>query len=82
MNSNEEAHTISRQCVVNKLREIGYSFKERRKCVEIWRKKGITHIVLLDTRKSLSELYVATTLAYCKVPSSEIHAFIQASRRG
>jgi hypothetical protein len=71
---------ISRQCLINKLREIGYSFKERKKCVEIWRKLGTTHIVLVDIRKELSELYVFTTLQYCKLPKSEINSFIQDSR--
>jgi hypothetical protein len=76
MTSSEEARTISRQCVVNKLRSLGYTFKERKKCVEIWRKPGITHRVLLDTRRELSPLYVKKTLFYCKVPAHEIEAFI------
>ena len=76
MASSEEARTISRQHVVNKLRELGYRFKERKKCIEIWRKPGITHRVLLDTRKELSPLYVRKTLLYCKVPINEIEIFI------
>ncbi len=71
---------ISRQCVVNKLREIGYSFKERKKRVEIWRKAGITHRVLLDTRKELSQLYVRAILHSCGVPATQIETFIQSAK--
>jgi len=76
MKSSDEARTISRERVVNKLRELGYTFKERKKCIEIWRKAGSTHRVLLDTRKQLSPLYVRGTFMCCKVPADEIEAFV------
>ena len=36
---------IPRQCLVNKLRDLGYVFVERTKRTELYRKKGGTHNV-------------------------------------
>jgi hypothetical protein len=80
MKFNNDRRGISRQCVINKLRELGYSFHERKKRVEIWRRSGSTHRVLLDTRKILSELYVRTTLGYCGISRNEIEEFINSAK--
>jgi hypothetical protein len=72
---------IPRECFVNKLRELGYTFKDRRKTNELWRKKGGTHCVILHTPKLLPCAYVAAVLRSCKVPEKEVTSFIECSRR-
>jgi len=49
---------ISTRCLVNKLRELGYTFKDRRHRVDLWRKEGGTHIVTLPRKNQLSEITV------------------------
>jgi len=80
MKSDNAPHTISRQHLINKLRALGYSFKGRGKCTELWRKTGGTHRVNLDTRSRLSELYVRTLLRQCDVKPDEIEAFLASAR--
>jgi hypothetical protein len=68
---------ISKRHFVNKLRELGYSFKEQKKRAELWRKPGTTSMVWLPRNKELSEVYVVSTLLQCGLSPTEIEEFIR-----
>lgn len=70
---------ISRACLVNKLREIGYVFVMRTKRTELYRKKGGMHRIPLTTHSFFAEAYVFSVLTQCGLPRDEILSFIRAA---
>ena len=53
---------ISRKLFVNKLRELGYQFKEQLHFQERYRLKGGTHIIHVPRTDKLEDDYVRSTL--------------------
>jgi len=70
---------IPRQRFVNKLRSLGYSFKDRTKRVELYRKDGTTEIVAIPTHKLILEETARQILRQCGCNQPEIEAFISAA---
>ena len=68
---------IARQRFVNLLRKLDYSFKDRTKRVEIYRKNGGTHRVLLNTHKFFAEPYVRSVLHQCGVKPDQIEKYVK-----
>jgi len=68
---------ISKRHFINKLRQLGYGFKEKKKRAELWRKIGGIHCVWLPTTKELSEVYVRSTLNQCGLSKTDIEEFIR-----
>jgi hypothetical protein len=68
---------ISKKHFINKLRELGYTFKDRQKRTELWRKKGGTHSVDVPLTNEVSEMYVKSALHQCGLSETEIQAFIR-----
>lgn len=67
---------ISKRHFVNKLKELGYQFKEQLHYQERYRKKGGTHIIHVPRKDILDEAYVRGTLRQAGVPPKEIDAFV------
>jgi hypothetical protein len=67
---------IARQRFVNALRGLGYTFQERKKRVEIFRKTGGLHRVMLNTHRQLAEPYVKSVLCQCGVSPEQADRII------
>ncbi len=70
--------TIPRQHFVNKLRRLGYSFSDRTKRVELYKKPG--HFVSVPTHRNLAEPTVRSILRQCGCGEAEIQSFIDSAR--
>ena len=68
---------ISRQSLVNKLRSLGYVFKDRRHFSELWRKKGGTHCATIPLKNQLTEATVILILSQAGQTRQEIEQFIR-----
>lgn len=68
---------VSREAVVNRIREAGFTFKRQADRVEIWKKRGSTTRVDLRRRDMYDELYAATILRQAGLSEQEIAAFFQ-----
>ena len=67
---------ISKRHFVNKLKELGYQFKEQLHYQERFRKKGGTHIIHVPRKDILDEAYVRSVLKQAGASSKEIDAFL------
>jgi hypothetical protein len=72
---------ISKKLFVKKLRELGYSFKNRTKSEknEMYRKVGGTHHVFVPRTDKLSEIYVMGTLRQCGMTEDDVESFMAES---
>lgn len=70
---------ISTKHFVNKLRELGYQFKEQLHYQCRYRKKGGTHIVHVPRCDNLEEDYVRLTLRQAGLSKEQIELFIKAA---
>jgi hypothetical protein len=71
---------VSREAVVNRIREAGFTFKRQADRVEIWKKRGATTRVNIARRDLLDPVYVATVLRQAGLSETEIAAFFQQVR--
>jgi hypothetical protein len=72
---------IPRERLINKLRELNYTFRTQTLKSQLWRKKGGTHCVWLPRKENpLSETYVRNVLRQCGVDQEEIERFIGQNR--
>ena len=67
---------ISKKHFVNKLKELGYVFKEQLHYQDRYRLKGGTHIIHVPRRDRLDELYVRSTLKQAGQTKDQIEQFI------
>lgn len=68
---------VPRERLINKLRELKYTFADQTDKSVLWRKKGGTHCVWLPRKEDpMSDTYVASALRQCGVPPREIEVFI------
>ncbi len=70
---------VRREHFVNKLRALDYTFKDERKRVRIWRKRGGTHYISVPKCDLLEETYVHSTLRQAGCQEAEIQAFIKSA---
>ena len=71
---------ISKRHFVNKLKELGYSFKEQLHYQERYRLKGGTHIIHVPRRNTLEETYVRSTLKQAGQTKEQIEQFIREAK--
>jgi hypothetical protein len=71
---------ISAKHFVNKLRALGYRFKDRRHRVDLWRKEGGTHCVMVPRKNQVSEVFVRSALRQCGLEEYEIQEFLDSAR--
>lgn len=68
---------ISKRHFVNKLKDLGYVFKEQLHYQERYRLKGGVHIIHIPRRDKLDEDFIRSTLKQAGCSTEEIHAFIR-----
>ena len=71
---------ISKQHFINKIRELGYTFKRQADRVDLWRKKGGTHYISVPRSDYLEDEFVSSSLRQAGCPRDEILAFIAAAK--
>jgi hypothetical protein len=71
---------ISKKCFVNKLRELGYDFKEQLHYQERYRLRGGTHVIHVPRRDQLDEMYVSSTLKQAGQSKEQIEKFLKAAK--
>ena len=67
---------IKRKRFLSEIRELGYSFKKRRKRTELYRKSGTTDYIHLPRTALLHETYVRHTLRFAGLSDEQIRNFI------
>lgn len=70
---------IHRDHYINKIRELNYKFKERKKRISLWRKQGGTHYISIPHTDLLEEEFVISTLNQAGCSKEEIQTFISSS---
>jgi len=68
--------TISRQQVINRIRDEGFKYYDKRKRVELYRKKGTQDYVDIPLRDLLPETLVRVILSQPGLKSTQIDEFI------
>lgn len=71
---------VRRESFVNKIRELGYSYKDQRPRVLIWR-KGM-HFIMVPRRDLLTEEFVNSSLRQAGCGADEIQAFLRVTKLG
>ena len=71
---------IRRAHFINKIRELGYTFKVEKKRVYIWRKIGGTHFILVPKASLLDEDLVISALRQTDASEGEIQSFISSAK--
>ena len=67
---------ISKKRFVNKLRELGYVFKEQLHFQERYRLEGGTHIIHIPRKSYLDEIYVCSILKQAGQTKEQIDKFL------
>lgn len=68
---------ITRTQLLNKLRELGYTFSRKAKRVEVYRRPTDYHRVMISPGKQFSEAEIGITLTQCGCTKDEILRFIR-----
>jgi hypothetical protein len=72
---------VPRERLINKLRELNYTYADQTDKSVLWRKRGGTHCVWLRRKEDpLSETYVANVLRQCGMALPDIEAFLAQTR--
>jgi hypothetical protein len=72
---------VPRERLINKLRELNYTYVNQTDKSVLWRKRGGTHCVWLRRKENpMSETYVANVLRQCGMSSPDIETFIAQTR--
>ena len=71
---------VRKEVFVNKLRELGYSFKEQKKRIDLYRRNNPVHYVSIPRCDLLSEAFVQSALRQAGLTEDEIQEFIAAVR--
>ncbi len=71
---------ISKSHYINKIRSIGYTYKDRQKRTELWRKKGSTHYISVPLTDLLEEEFVISSLRQTGCKEEEIKVFIASAK--
>lgn len=72
---------IPREAFINKLRDLGYSYKSRQKRTDLYRKQGGTEIVFVTFKKMLAEGYVRSVLQQVGCEDADIETFVMTYKR-
>ena len=72
---------IPRDSLINKLRALGYSYKDQQKRTDLYRRRGGTEIAFVPRTRLLTERYVRSILRQAGCEDADIEAFIGAYKR-
>jgi len=71
---------VSRQAFVNKIRELGYTFKGERKRIYLWRKTGHAHFISVPKAEKLEDEFVISSLRQAGQTQEQIDQFLKAAK--
>jgi hypothetical protein len=71
---------ISRETFINKIRALGYKYKNQQKRTYMYRKVGGTHRIFVPMADLLEDDYVSSTLAQAGETASDIQAFLASAK--
>lgn len=71
---------IKRSHLINKLKGLGYRFSDQSQRVEIFRKRGSTHRIILHKTDWVSEEFARSILRQADCDRAEIDKFIREAR--
>ena len=72
---------VPRERLINKLRELGYTYRDQTLRSQLWRKRGGTHYVWIPKKEDpVSETYVRNLLRQCGMQPADVDTFIGACR--
>ncbi len=67
---------VRRDALINKIRAIGYAYKDTKKRISLWRKTGGTHFISLPHTELLEDSYVMSVLRQAGESEAAIRSFI------
>ena len=67
---------IHRECFINKIHELKYTYKDQLKRTHMYRKTGGTHCIFVPMRDLLADEWVASNLHQAGCRSEEIQQFL------
>jgi hypothetical protein len=67
---------VHKDAFINKIRELGYTYKSQQKRTQLWRKRGGTHRMFVPLCDLLEDDYVKCSLRQAGCPEPEIEAFL------
>jgi hypothetical protein len=67
---------VRRECFINKIRELGYSYKSQQLRTQLWRKKGSTKRMFVPLANLLEDDYVIGALRQADLIEAEIRSFL------
>jgi hypothetical protein len=71
---------VPRICFINKIREVGYTYKTKQKRTTLWRKRGGTHCIFVPLAELLEDDYVANALTQAGLTQADIQAFMASAK--
>ena len=71
---------VHRTTFINKIRDLGYTFKGQQKRTYLWRKQGGTHRIFVPMCDLLEDVWVVSTLLHAGQSKDEIEAFIRSAK--
>jgi hypothetical protein len=71
---------VRRESFINKIREIGYSYKNQQLRTQLWRKRGSTHRMFVPLTDKLEDDYVTGALRQAGVSDADIKSFLAVAK--
>lgn len=71
---------VSRETFINKIRSLGYKYKNQQKRTYMYRKVGGTHRIFVPMADLLEDEYVSSALAQAGETDADIKAFLSAAK--
>ena len=71
---------IRKEAFINKIRELGYTYKNRQKRTQLWRKKGGQHRMFVPLADLLEEDFVKSSLNQAGLKEPDIESFIASAK--
>ena len=71
---------VPRQSFINKLREIGYYYKNKQKRTELWRRTGGTHRMFIPLNHLLEDETAASLLRQAGCGEEDIQKFLASAK--
>jgi hypothetical protein len=71
---------VRRESFINKIRELGYTYKSTQKRTYLWRKQGGTHYISVPKADLLMDEFVISSLRQAGLSDPEIQAFLTSAK--
>lgn len=71
---------VSNEALVNGLRSLGYSYKDRSDRMEMYKQRGSVRRVMVRRHRNHTEQYAAEVLRQAGMPPEDIEAFLKETR--